>query len=57
MATPNFTADPRVAHVVIFTDADTIYSGKPHIVTDPLGLKTGGSLEGDLFPLVSEIVR
>ncbi|MBC8136814.1 MAG: phytanoyl-CoA dioxygenase family protein, partial [Fibrella sp.] len=38
MATPNFTDDPRVAHIVIFMDADTTYTGAHHIVTDPLGL-------------------
>jgi ectoine hydroxylase-related dioxygenase (phytanoyl-CoA dioxygenase family) len=54
MATPNFTDDPRVAHVVIFTDADTVYSGKRHIVTDPLGLEAGQPLEGDLFPRVAD---
>lgn len=57
MATPNFTDDPRVAHVVIFTDADTIYSGKRHITTDPLGLETGGPLEGDLFPRIGDYAR
>jgi phytanoyl-CoA hydroxylase len=52
MATPNFTDDPRVAHIVIFMDADTEYSGKAHVVTDPLGLTPGVVLDGDLFPQV-----
>jgi ectoine hydroxylase-related dioxygenase (phytanoyl-CoA dioxygenase family) len=57
MATPNFTDDPRVAHIVIFTDSDTVYSGNRHIVTDPLGLEAGRTLEGDLFPPVTEYTR
>ncbi|MEO0514061.1 MAG: phytanoyl-CoA dioxygenase family protein [Planctomycetota bacterium] len=51
MATPNLTEDPRVAHVVIFIDADTLYDGTPHVVTDPLGLKAGDTLPDDVFPL------
>jgi phytanoyl-CoA hydroxylase len=53
MATPNLTDDPRVAHVIIFMDDVTTYSGKGHVVTDPLGLDPGGLLSGDLFPAVS----
>jgi phytanoyl-CoA hydroxylase len=52
MATPNNTDDPRFAHVVIFMDADTTYNGSRHVVTDPLGLKTGDKLDGPLFPRV-----
>ncbi|GAB4468870.1 MAG: hypothetical protein OHK0029_41380 [Armatimonadaceae bacterium] len=52
MATPNFTDDPRVAHVVIYMDAETRYSGKPHVVTDPLELQTGDVLNHALFPAV-----
>lgn len=52
MATPNFTDEPRVAHTVIFMDAATTYSGRGHIVTDPLGLKAGDPLSGELFPEV-----
>lgn len=51
MATPNYTDDPRVAHVVIFIDAGTTYVEKAHCVTDSLGLKEGDPLDGDLFPL------
>lgn len=50
MATPNLTDDPRVAHVVIYMDAETIYSGKPHPVTDPLDLASGRRLDGEMFP-------
>ena len=52
MATPNLTDDPRVAHVIIFMDRATTYSGKKHVVTDPLGLQPGEPLDGDLFPAV-----
>ncbi len=51
MATPNFTNEDRVAHVVIFMDAATRYSGQGHVVTDPLGLTKDAVIEGDLFPL------
>lgn len=53
MATPNFTDDPRVAHIIIYMDADTTFSGKPHPVTDPLKLETGALLEGEFFPKVN----
>jgi ectoine hydroxylase-related dioxygenase (phytanoyl-CoA dioxygenase family) len=52
MATPNQTDDPRVAHVIIFMDASTTYSGQGHVVTDPLHLAVGDALDGDLFPRV-----
>lgn len=52
MATPNFTDDPRVAHVVIFIDRTTSYRKQHHVVTDPLDLEDGVLLEGELFPEV-----
>jgi phytanoyl-CoA hydroxylase len=52
MASPNITEVARVAHIIIYMDGDTIYDGKAHPVTDPLGLKAGQALEGELFPLV-----
>lgn len=52
MATPNFTDDPRVAHIVIFMQADTQFAGRGHVVTDPLGLKVGDPLDADIFPRV-----
>jgi ectoine hydroxylase-related dioxygenase (phytanoyl-CoA dioxygenase family) len=54
MATPNLTDDPRVAHIVIFMDARTTYTGTKHVVTDPLGLKAGQVLNGELFPRVAD---
>ena len=55
MATPNETDEPRVAHVVIFMDQTTTYVEKNHVVTDPLGLRPGDPLEGDLFPDVKSV--
>ena len=52
MATPNRSDDPRVAHTVIFMSAETRYSGARHVVTDPLQLKAGAPLAGEMFPLV-----
>ncbi|MFI7635117.1 phytanoyl-CoA dioxygenase family protein [Nonomuraea sp. NPDC049400] len=50
MALPNRTAQARLAHVTIYMDAATRYSGAGHIVTDPLGLTVGERLDGDAFP-------
>ncbi len=55
MATPNQTDEPRVAHVVIFMDATTVYTGAPHIVTDPLGLKPGAGFPDTVFPPVQPV--
>ncbi|MEV6106328.1 phytanoyl-CoA dioxygenase family protein [Streptomyces sp. NPDC051940] len=49
-ATPNLTGDPRIAHVVIYTDAETRYAALPHPVTDPLGLEPGAALPEEHFP-------
>lgn len=57
MAGSNATDQPRVAHAVIFTDAETTYTGKRHVVTDPLQLQAGRGLDGELFPLVREFGR
>lgn len=54
MATPNFTDDPRVAHVVIFIDVTTTFSDQPHVVTQKLGLEKGAPLDGELFPSVAQ---
>jgi ectoine hydroxylase-related dioxygenase (phytanoyl-CoA dioxygenase family) len=51
-ATPNLTDDPRIAHVAIYIDAETTYTGAPHVVTDGLGLTVGEPLEHELFPRV-----
>jgi phytanoyl-CoA dioxygenase PhyH len=50
MAMPNRTDLARLAHVIIYMDAATTYSGAEHVVTDPLGLVAGDRLDGDTFP-------
>lgn len=52
MANSNTSDVPRVAHIMIYMDADTTYTGSRHVVTDPLHLKPGDPLDADLFPLV-----
>ena len=52
MATPNFTDQARFAHIIIFMDAATTYTGAKHVITDPLGLAVGALLNGPLFPRV-----
>jgi hypothetical protein len=42
----------REAFAVIYMPDGTAYSGQPHLVTDPLGLKPTDPLDGDMFPLV-----
>jgi len=53
MATPNLTDEARVALAVIWVDAETVYDGSPHPVTDPLDLRPGAPLEHELFPRVA----
>ena len=52
-ATPNLTDDPRIAHVVIWMDAEARYNGTPHVVTDPLGLPVGAAFPDEHFPPVA----
>jgi phytanoyl-CoA hydroxylase len=52
-AGPNKTEQVREAYAIIFMPDGTSFDGKPHIVTDDLGLVPGDRLTGDLFPLVS----
>ncbi|MBE1536928.1 phytanoyl-CoA dioxygenase family protein [Actinomadura algeriensis] len=50
MALPNSTELARLAHVVIYMDEETTFSGAPHPVTDSLDLAEGARLDGDAFP-------
>lgn len=50
MALPNTTDLARLAHVVIYMDEETTYTGDPHPITDPLGLTKGAHLDGETFP-------
>lgn len=49
-ANANATDDPRVAHVNIYIDADTTYTGEPHVVTNGLNLTVGEAFDSELFP-------
>ncbi len=46
----NETDDPRIAHVVIYLDAQTRYDGRPHPISDPLDLPVGAPFDHELFP-------
>ena len=48
----NDTDVARAAHVIIYMEADTKFSGKDHVCTKPLGLKPGDALDQDIFPLI-----
>jgi phytanoyl-CoA hydroxylase len=54
MALANQTDQTRFAHVVIYMDAETTYTGQRHVVTDPLGLAVGQPLDGELFPRATQ---
>ncbi|GAA0594550.1 phytanoyl-CoA dioxygenase family protein [Kribbella sandramycini] len=56
-ATPNVTDDPRIAHVTIYIDAATTYTGGGHVVTDGLGLEPGATLNHPHFPAVGHDIR
>ena len=49
----NISDEARIAHVIIFMEADTRYVNIKHPVTDPLGLSEGDVLEGEMFPAVT----
>jgi len=52
MANANTTDEPRVAHVIIYMDAETRYTGKGHPVTDPIAPTIDAVLDHEIFPLV-----
>jgi phytanoyl-CoA hydroxylase len=52
-AGPNRSDAVREAYAIIFMPDGTVFDGKPHIVTDDLGLSVGDRLQGETFPLVS----
>lgn len=55
-AHPNRTSEPRYAHVVNSVDLTTVYRAIPHKVTDGLNLSEGQLLEGELFPVLDEVL-
>jgi len=52
MAGANQTDEYRVAHVIIYMDRTTTFTGKGHCVTSDQGFTEGQILEGPLFPEV-----
>ncbi len=52
MANANHTDEYRIAHVIIYMDEGTTFTGKGHLVTKDLGLQEGVKLDGPLFPEV-----
>jgi hypothetical protein len=54
-AGPNRTSVQRIAHAVIYIDANTRFNGARHVVTNPLSLSPGQMLEGELFPRVADL--
>lgn len=53
-AGPNKSDQMREAFAIIYMPDGTAYDGQKHVVTDPLELKEGDKLDGELFPLVSD---
>ncbi len=54
-AGPNKSDSMREAIAVLYMPDGTTYSGNAHVVTDPLKLQRGAKLEGESFPLVSDL--
>jgi phytanoyl-CoA hydroxylase len=54
-AGPNKSDQMREAMAIIYMPADTRYDGKGHVCTDPLKLSVSDPLNGELFPVVSEV--
>ena len=52
MANANATDNHRIAHVAIFTDRDTIYTGIDHAVTTGRGYTEGETLPDEHFPQI-----
>jgi phytanoyl-CoA hydroxylase len=51
MAQSNLTDVPRAAHIIIYMDADTTFSGGRHVITKPLNLRSGDPLDNEeIFP-------
>lgn len=51
-AGPNKSQGMREAFAIIYMPDGTQYDGKKHVVTDPLKLTEGDTLEGEMFPVV-----
>ena len=56
-ATRNTSDRQRRAMVTIYMPDGITYNGRPHVVTDGLGIEPGAPIEGDMFPILSEASR
>ena len=54
-AGPNKSDGMREAFAILFMADGTRFTGQTHVITDPLNFKPGDKLEGEMFPLVSDI--
>ena len=54
-AGPNRTQEMREAFAIIYMPDGTTLSSHPHVVTHPLSFKIGDKLDGEIFPLVSDV--
>ncbi|MFC5451191.1 phytanoyl-CoA dioxygenase family protein [Paenibacillus aestuarii] len=52
-AYPNYSQKPRRALAIIYMPDGTTYSGKPHVLTDDLGLQADQPIRGNMFPLLA----
>lgn len=53
-ASANRTDRPRRAMITIYMPEGITYNGKPHVVTDGLGLRVGEPIAGEMFPVLAE---
>lgn len=53
-AGPNKSEGLREAFAIIYMPDGTTFDGTRHVVTEPLNLKPGDKLVGEMFPLVSD---
>ncbi len=52
-AGPNRSSGMREAFAILYMPDGTRFNGDAHIVTDPLNLRSGDPLDGEMFPVVS----
>lgn len=53
-ASSNQTDRPRRAMITIYMPEGITFNGRPHVVTDGLGLEVGGPIAGEMFPVLAE---
>jgi ectoine hydroxylase-related dioxygenase (phytanoyl-CoA dioxygenase family) len=50
---PNSSDRPRLGFVINYMPGEIRYSGQKHVITDPMNLKVGDPLVGDMFPILA----